>query len=67
MNGVNGADTGALTIQRVNSMQISAGAGGFGSGTMVLDPSLVSSLYQDGLSEVRVNALFGLSLIRVYQ
>lgn len=67
MNGVNGADVGALTIQRVNTMQISAGAGGFGSGTMVLDPSTVSSLYKNGLNEVRVNALFGLSLIRAYQ
>ena len=66
MNGVSGANTGALTLQRVNSMQISAGAGGFGSGTMVLDPSLVSSIYQDGLAEVRVNALFGLNLIRAF-
>lgn len=66
MNGVSGANTGALTIQRVNSMQISAGAGGFGSGTMVLNPSLVSSIYQDGLAEVRVNALFGLNLIRAF-
>ena len=66
MNGVNGADTGALTIQRVNSMQILAGAGGFGSGTMVLNPSLVSSIYQDELAEVRVNALFGLTLIRAF-
>nr|DAX85067.1 MAG TPA: hypothetical protein [Caudoviricetes sp.] len=45
-------------------MQISAGAGGFGSGTLVLDPSTVSSLYKDNLNEVRVNALFGYTLIR---
>ena len=31
------------------------------------DASRVSSLYQKDLSEVRVNALFGLSLIRAYE
>ena len=30
------------------------------------DASLVSSLYQKDLSEVRVNALFGLNLIRAF-
>lgn len=28
--------------------------------------SYASALYQDGLSEIRVNALFGLNLIRAY-
>ena len=32
-----------------------------------LDASKSSSLYQDTISEVRVNALYGLSLIRAYQ
>lgn len=31
------------------------------------NPSRVSSLYQDNLNEVRVNALYGLSLIRAYE
>ena len=31
------------------------------------DASRVSSLYQNSLYDVRVNALFGLSLIRAYQ
>lgn len=30
------------------------------------DPSTVSSLYQNGLNEVRVNALFGLNLIKAF-
>ena len=67
VNSVNGTDVGALTLQRVNSLSITEIAGGSGSGTLLLNPSLVSSLYQDGLSEVRVDALFGLSLIRAYQ
>ena len=32
-----------------------------------IDLSRSNSLYQDGLNEVRVNALFGLHLIRAYQ
>ena len=36
-------------------------------GTVVtFDPSVVSSLYQNNLNEVRVNALFGLNLIRAF-
>ena len=31
-----------------------------------IDLSRSNSLYQDGLNEVRVNALFGLSLIRAF-
>lgn len=31
-----------------------------------LDASRVSSLYQNDLTEIRVNALFGLNLIRAY-
>ncbi len=31
-----------------------------------LDASRVSSLYQNGLTEVRVNALFGMNLIRAF-
>lgn len=31
------------------------------------DASRSSSLYQDNLNEIRVNALFGLSLIRAYE
>ena len=36
------------------------------SAQMGFDASRVSSLYQDNLTEVRVNALFGLQLIRAY-
>ena len=32
-----------------------------------LDATRVSNIYQNNLNEVRVNALFGLSLIRAYQ
>lgn len=31
---------------------------------VTFDPSTVSSLYQNGLNEVRVNGLFGMMLIR---
>ena len=39
-----------------------------GSGDLILsvNASMSSSLYQENLNEVRVNALFGLSLIRAY-
>lgn len=30
------------------------------------DPSRVSALYQDNLNEVRVNALYGLNLIKAF-
>ena len=33
---------------------------------ITLDASRVSSLYQNDLTEIRVNALFGLNLIRAY-
>ena len=32
-----------------------------------LDATKISNLYQNGLTEVRVNALYGLHLIRAYQ
>ena len=35
-------------------------------GVVEFDLSRSSSLYQNGLTEVRVNALFGLNLIRAY-
>ncbi len=38
-----------------------------GAMDLLLDASKSSSLYQDTISEVRVNALYGLSLIRAYQ
>lgn len=34
---------------------------------VTLDATKISNLYQNGLTEVRVNALFGLSLIRAYE
>lgn len=34
--------------------------------TLSFDTSRVSSLYQNNLNEVRVNALFGLNLIRAF-
>lgn len=34
---------------------------------VVLNASATSSLYQDNLTEVRVNALFGMYLIRSYE
>lgn len=33
---------------------------------ITFDPSFVSSLYVNGLTEVRVNALFGLNLIKAF-
>lgn len=33
---------------------------------VVLNASTTSSLYQDGLTEIRVNALFGMNLIRAF-
>ena len=40
--------------------------GGAGSENFYISAAISSSLYQENLSEVRVNALFGLSLIRAY-
>lgn len=33
---------------------------------LAFDPSRVSALYQDNLNEVRVNAIYGLNLIRAF-
>ena len=33
---------------------------------VVLNASTTSSLYQDGLTEIRVNALYGLNLIKAF-
>ena len=60
-----GANQGALEIQRVNSITLQATAGGFGGGTLSLNASKISSLYQ-AIDEVRVNALFGLNLIKAF-
>ena len=40
--------------------------GGAGSENFYISAAISSSLYQENLNEVRVNALFGLSLIRAY-
>ena len=37
------------------------------SAHMGFNASRISSIYQDNLTEVRVNALFGLHLIRAYE
>ena len=65
VNSVAGANQGALEIQRVNSITLQATAGGFGGGTLSLNASKISSLYQ-AIDEVRVNALFGLNLIKAF-
>ena len=65
VNSVAGANQGALEIERVNSITLQATAGGFGGGTLSLNASKISSLYQ-AIDEVRVNALFGLNLIKAY-
>ena len=41
--------------------------GGTGSENFYISAAISSSLYQENLNEVRVNALFGLSLIRAYE
>lgn len=65
VNSVAGANQGALEIQRVNFITLQATAGGFGGGTLSLNASKISSLYQ-AIDEVRVNALFGLNLIKAF-
>ena len=65
VNSAAGANQGALEIQRVNSITLQATAGGFGGGTLSLNASKISSLYQ-AIDEVRVNALFGLNLIKAF-
>jgi hypothetical protein len=65
VSSVAGANQGALEIQRVNSITLQATAGGFGGGTLSLNASKISSLYQ-AIDEVRVNALFGLNLIKAF-
>lgn len=41
--------------------------GGAGSENFYISAAISSSLYQENLNDVRVNALYGLSLIRAYQ
>lgn len=65
VNSVAGANQGALEIQRVNFITLQAAAGGFGGGTLSLNASKISSLYQ-AIDDVRVNALFGLNLIKAF-
>lgn len=59
--------SGSLRLQNGGSSQ-SAPHTTSGSGDLVLsvNASRSSSLYQENLNEVRVNALFGMSLIRAY-
>ena len=65
VNSAAGENQWVLEIQRVNSITLQATAGGFGSGTLSIDASRTSSLYK-AINEVRVNALFGLNLIRAF-
>lgn len=60
-----GANQGVLELQRVNALTLQQTAGGFGGGTLSIDASKTSSLYK-AINEVRVNALFGLNLIRAF-
>lgn len=65
VNSVSGANQGVLELQRVNALTLQQTAGGFGGGTLSLNASKISSLYQ-AIDEVRVNALFGLNLIKAF-
>ena len=65
VNSVQGANQGVLELQRVNALTLQQTAGGFGGGTLSLNASKISSLYQ-AIDEVRVNALFGLNLIKAF-
>ena len=65
VNSAQGANQGVLELQRVNALTLQQTAGGFGGGTLSIDASKTSSLYKV-INEVRVNALFGLNLIRAF-
>ena len=56
----------AIQVETYGSTRPSSESGA-GDLLLTIDLSRSCSLYQTGLNEVRVNALFGLSLIRAYQ
>ena len=55
----------AIQVETYGSTRPSSESGA-GDLLLSIDLSRSCSLYQTGLNEVRVNALFGLSLIRAY-
>ena len=67
-NGPIIASSGCLSMQNGGNTQTQPHTTpGGGDLAIYFDASKSSSVYQDNVSEVRVNALFGLSLIRAYQ
>ena len=54
-----------LVTEGTNSIDVST-ATGTANNTASFDASRVSSLYKNGLTEVNVNALYGLNLIKAF-
>ena len=54
-----------LVTEGTNSIDVSTTTG-TANNTASFDASRVSSLYKNGLTEVNVNALYGLNLIRAF-
>lgn len=66
--GIFGANSdGAFGASEGNNILNVTTKTGAGQSSMTFYANRCSSLYQDGLTEVRVNALYGLYLIRAYQ
>lgn len=66
--GIFGANSnGAFGASEGNNVLNASTKTGSGQSSMTFYANRCSSLYKEDLNEVRVNALFGLSLIRAYQ
>lgn len=65
--GIFGANSdGAFSASEGNNVLNVTTKAGEGQSSMTFYANRCSSLYQDGLTEVRVNALYGLHLVRAY-
>lgn len=65
IRGGENTDEATGTMRYINSTSASVGNGtSFYASAFDIDPSRTSNIYQDGLTEVRVNAVFGYMLIR---
>lgn len=62
-----GNTTGAFSSNQIGSSGISGGNGTCMDRGLTFNARTVNALYSDDCNEVRVNALYGLSLIRAYQ
>ena len=73
MNTVNGwmfsGGSGALATEETNTtltVHLDQRESNAKGASFIIDASRISSIYQNNLSEVQVNALFGLNLIRAF-